>query len=391
MFMKLTEQEIKEMYRDFSAKFSNHLMRVLIENTEKENNISISPSRLQNVLVLLANWASQNVQRAILDVVGSDVMEMSEANVLCDKELFVLTPWEPDSGNDHIPAIELNTILWLMKGLEINQQALDIVSPFFEVSTQIVDFSQSETKTIINEAIDKASHGLIKELSSEISPETKALITDILYFKAIWANKFDEARTKEQLFYGTKGKTTVPMMKRQGFMQYRETDICQMVCLRYMCMSEQNKSFVMRIFLPKQGHTPDEVLREVWNNEFSIDVEEEEVKLSFPKFTIESKVNLKETLRQLGLECVFVSTNIIPECVKDLMISDITQQVKIKVNENETEAAALTEVPICAGCPPQMEMKPVVMTVNRPFLYEIAEEYSNTILFAGLINNIEED
>ena len=84
------------------------------------------------------------------------------------------------------------------------------------------------------------------------------------------------------LFYGTKGKVTVQMMKRQDFMQYGETSKCQMVKLRYMCMSEQNKSFVMRIFLPKKGYTPDDVLYEIWNNESYLDMEEEEVKLSLP-------------------------------------------------------------------------------------------------------------
>ena len=119
-------------------------------------------------------------------------------------------------------------------------------------------------------------------------------------------------------------------------------------------------------------------------------MEEEEVKLSLPKFTIESKVNMKRALQQLDLDCIFKSPDIIPDCIKDLQISDILQQVKIKVNENETEAAALTEVVMCLGCPSPEPKKPVVMTVNRPFLFEIAEEYSNTILFAGLINNIEE-
>ena len=384
----ISEQEIKEMYRDFSAKFSNHLMRLLIEETGDDTNISVSPSRLQVVLILLANWASSEVQRAILDVVGSDVMDINEANILCDKEQLKLTPWESSGGDEHIPQIELSTILWLMKGLNVNQQALDKISSYFGISTERVDFTQQRTKNIINRAIDYYSHGLIKELSVDISSGTKALITDILYFRALWDEKFDKDSTTEQLFYGTKGKTTVQMMKRQDFMQYGETNNCQMVKLKYMCMSEQNKSFVMRIFLPKKGFTPDDVLYEIWNNELYLDMEEEEVKLSLPKFTIESKVNMKAVLQRLGLECIFKSTDIIPDCIKDLQISDIVQQVKIKVNENETEAAALTEVVMCLGCPPTEPKKPVVMTVNRPFLYEIAEEYSNTILFTGLINNI---
>lgn len=389
--MKLTEQEIKDMYRDFSAKFSNHLMRLLIEGTSNDVNVSVSPSRLQTVLVLLANWASHDVQRAILNIVGGDVMDIREANILCDKEQLKLTPWEKDCGNTHIPSVEMSTILWLMKGLVADKQAIENVSPFMDISTEMVDFSMPETKNIINKAIDKASHGLIKELSVDIAPDTMALITDILYFKAQWAEKFDELQTRQQLFYGTKGKASVPMMKRQDFMYYGETALCQMVSIRYMCMSEQDKSFVMRIYLPKKGHTPDEVLRELWDNEFLVDVEELKVKLTLPKFTIESKVNLKESLRQLGLECIFESKDIIPNCVKDLKILDITQQVRIKVDENETEAAALTELIMCAGCPPAEPIEPVVMTVNRPFLFEIAEEYSNTILFAGLINNIEEE
>ena len=56
-FMNISKQEILEMYRDFSAKFSNRLLYELVDS-EGDDNIAISPSRLQNVLVLVANWAS---------------------------------------------------------------------------------------------------------------------------------------------------------------------------------------------------------------------------------------------------------------------------------------------------------------------------------------------
>ena len=72
-----------------------------------------------------------------------------------------------------------------------------------------------------------------------------------------------------------------------------------------------------------------------------------------------------------------------------LKINDIVQQVKVKVDEKGTEAAVLTYVPIDAGGLPTEITEPFVMTVNRPFMFEIAEENSNTILFSGVINNIE--
>ena len=56
MGMNMSKQEILEMYRNFSAKFSNKLLYNLVDS-EGNGNIAISPSRLQNVLVLLANWS----------------------------------------------------------------------------------------------------------------------------------------------------------------------------------------------------------------------------------------------------------------------------------------------------------------------------------------------
>jgi serine protease inhibitor len=74
----------------------------------------------------------------------------------------------------------------------------------------------------------------------------------------------------------------------------------------------------------------------------------------------------------------------------NMQIQEIAQQVKIIVKETETEAAAVTSF-FAAGCPPpEIEKRPITMTVNRPFLFEIVEDFSNTILFTGIINNIDE-
>ena len=376
------------MYRNFSAKFSNKLLYKLVDS-EGNNNIAISPSRLQNVLVLLANWASPQIRKAILEGIGSEVMEMDEANVLCNKENLHLTSWKEGDG-DFIPTIETNTFLWIKKGLELKPDGLTCVSSDFNVVLREVDFSQPDTKDIINKAVDVASHGLIKEVNSDIQPLTQMLLTDILYFKAKWDERFYEEDTKERIFYGTKGKEKVPMMKKTDSLMFSETQTCQVVQLRYMCMSEQDKYFTMRIYLPKEKCSISDVLHELWNNEFYFDMTEEDVKLTLPKFTIKSNADMKQVLKDIGLECIFESADIVPGLVNDVRIDDISQQVKIKVDENETEAAALTEMCVAMGPPPTEIREPVIMNVNRPFMFEIAEEYSNTILFTGIINHIEE-
>lgn len=384
--MKMSKQEILEMYRNFSAKFSNKLLYKLVDSKGNDN-IAISPSRLQNVLVLVANWASPQIRKTILEGIGSEVMEMDEANVLCNKEHLYLTSWKEGDG-DYIPTIETNTFLWMKKGLELKEDGLSSVSSDFDVALREVDFSQPEIKDIINQAINEASHGLIKEINSDIQPLTQMLLTDILYFKAKWDERFYEEDTAERIFYGTKGKEKVPMMRKTDALMYSETQTCQVVQLRYMCMSEQDKCFTMRIYLPKEKCSIPEVLQELWNSEFYFDMTEEEVKLTLPKFTIKSNVDMKQVLRQIGLECIFETADIVPGLVNDVRIDNISQQVKIKVDENETEAAALTEMCVAMGPPPTGIKEPVVVNVNRPFMFEIAEEYSNTILFTGIINNI---
>ena len=384
----MNKQEIQEMYRNFSAKFSNKLLYKLVDS-EGNNNIAISPSRLQSVLVLLANWASPQIRKAILEGIGSEVMEMDEANVLCNKEHLHLTSWKKGEG-DYIPTIETNTFLWVKKGMKLKPDGLTCVSSDFNVVLREVDFSQPDTKDIINKAVDVASHGLIKEVNSDIQPHTQMLLTDILYFKAKWDERFYEEDTKERIFYGTKGKEKVPMMRKTDSLMFSETQTCQVVQLRYMCMSEQDKYFTMRIYLPKEKCSISDVLHELWNNEFYFDMTEEDVKLTLPKFTIKSNADMKQVLKDIGLECIFESADIVPGLVNDVRIDDISQQVKIKVDENETEAAALTEMCVAMGPPPTEIREPVIMNVNRPFMFEIAEEYSNTILFTGIINHIEE-
>lgn len=384
----MNKQEIQEMYRNFSAKFSNKLLYKLVDS-EGNNNIAISPSRLQSVLVLLANWASPQIRKAILEGIGSEVMEMDEANVLCNKEHLHLTSWKKGEG-DYIPTIETNTFLWVKKGMKLKPDGLTCVSSDFNVVLREVDFSQPDTKDIINKAVDVASHGLIKEVNSDIQPHTQMLLTDILYFKAKWDERFYEEDTKERIFYGTKGKEKVPMMRKTDSLMFSETQTCQVVQLRYMCMSEQDKYFTMRIYLPKEKCSISDVLHVLWNNEFYFDMTEEDVKLTLPKFTIKSNADMKQVLKDIGLECIFESADIVPGLVNDVRIDDISQQVKIKVDENETEAAALTEMCVAMGPPPTEIREPVIMNVNRPFMFEIAEEYSNTILFTGIINHIEE-
>lgn len=287
-----------------------------------------------------------------------------------------------------MPTIEQQAIMWVQKNLKVNKDAIANMSDDFTLTLKPVDFS-TDLSGIIDNAISEATHGLINHLDLEITQDLLALITDILYFKGSWQDEFDDSRTRKQLFYGTQGKAEVQMMKRTANIQYADMPRCQMVRLPYTCHAKENRQFSMRIYLPKHKYSLQDVLRELWDNEFVCYTEEQEVKLSLPRFSVASSFDMQKLFEELDLGCIFEITDIIPKCIKGLFISQIKQQMKVSVDENGTEAAAVTYMPLCGCCPPDVKPEPVVMTVNRPFIFEIAEDTTNTILFTGVINNVE--
>ena len=389
MVNEIKLQEILRLHRDCSARFGEHVLRLLIENGDGKENIALSPARLQAVLILLANWTAPKIRKQILEQAFSDVMTLEEANILFDFANIKPLPHDDflpkdENGNPIplVPVVEQQTTLW-------HKEAVEKIKTAFNACTKAIDFAAPEAKQIIDEEVCKATHGLIEHLDTQIDESVLALLVDVLYFKGTWEKEFDDYDTNDRMFYGTKGKQKVPTMRYTRFLDYAETPTCQAVSLPYTCESVNRKGFAMRIFVPKTKHTIADILEDMWNNEYEFHTEREEVNLSLPRFEVENKVDVKSVLSNMGLACILESNDIIPDCIKDLQISDIAQQMIIKVGENGTEAAAVTFDVMAAGCPNFERPKPKVMKVNKPFLFEIVEESTNMILFSGVINNIE--
>ena len=376
--------------KDFRRSFSEKLMEQIVGNAANDDNIAVSPSRLQAVLVLLSNWASPDMQRKILDVAVGESAGIEDANEFCRKDNFSVATCYNISGEvSESPIVELSTILWLQEQLRLKAGHIADMREAFGVEYERVDFANPDTQGLIDAKINEASHGLIPSLNAKVDPLTRVLLTDILYFKAHWEIPFEEENTDELPFYGAKETVDVPTMCMEERLPYKETDKYQMVELSYLTDFSSEKSYVMRIYLPRLCVSNIELLRAIAEKDAKQEVKEEHVCLYLPRFSAETDIKMTNIFQQLGLKELFTSTDILPQLSDNIQISDIAQKVKIIVNETETEAVALTSI-VCAGClPPEEDDKPIVMTVDRPFLFEIVEETSGTILFTGIINDIE--
>ena len=74
---------------------------------------------------------------------------------------------------------------------------------------------------------------------------------------------------------------------------------------------------------------------------------------------------------------------------KPAYISEIKQQCVIKVEEEGTEAAAVTMAECEVGCPPPLDMsQPFTMVLNKPFGFAIKGELGQ-LLFMGVVKNMD--
>jgi len=120
---------------------------------------------------------------------------------------------------------------------------------------------------------------------------------------------------------------------------------------------------------------------------------ERNVNLKLPRFKIECEIPLNEPVKNIGMQRIFIGglENIGRSSLGPLVVSNIKQKTFVEVNEEGTEAAAVTVIEVIAesynpGAPPS----PIPFFANRPFLYLIKEKSTGAILFIGRMDEPKE-
>lgn len=199
-----------------------------------------------------------------------------------------------------------------------------------------------------------------------------------------WENPFDPDLTESDTFYNEDGtESEVDMMYQElEDADYAETDEYQVINIPY-----KNYDFSMAVVLPKNGVSIDSIMEKTdWLN---IDSDFCNVDLYMPRFKFDNTLSFKDILIGLGLKNLFEKEDSLPG-ITDLSahISEIKQQCVIAVEEEGTEAAAVTMADCKAGClPPDDLPQTVTIMLERPFGFAIKGEY-NQFVFMGVVKNM---
>lgn len=345
---------------------------------QPDENVFVSPLSVSFSLGMAMNGAGTTTLDQMRQTLGFGSAELAEIN---DGYRGLLGL---QAGLDPSTTFDIANSVWYRQGFDVNQSYIDEVAEVFDAEIRFAPFTEA-TKTEVNNWVSNETNGKIPTILDAIRPDDVMFLINAIYFKGSWREQFDKARTTNQAFLGAAGAQQVPMMVRdegQGKIRFGSTPQATIGELTY-----GNGAFVMTIVMPNEGNDIDALTAELdtaaWSGLVAA-MNEGEFAVQLPKFKLEYKRELKDDLIALGMEVPFsdVGADFSRMTPNQVYISFVTHKTYVDVNEEGTEAAAVTNTGI------RETSMPPCLCVNRPFVFAIRERFSGTILFIGKIVKI---
>ena len=356
------EQELINSNNDFAFN--------LFRKARGDKSKILSPLSITFALGMLNNGADGETLKQINQTLGFGEAGADAINAFCQKMLK-----ESNTLDEKTEALIANTI-FMNEGMGYHMQEgfMDKVNTYYDAQPQNRDFNDGETMNVINQWASDHTMGMIPEVLKEDSfhPDAVSYLLNALYFKGMWSNPFRKDMTQNESFGGG---DEVPMMHnfREGLL-YAENDLYQAVRLPY-----GNGAYRMDVFLPREDKTIGEVLETLSGSDWQPEYENTDVDLKLPRFETDTNQDLVGVMAGLGMPKAFSIDAEFPYfCNGDPYISQMFQVAKIKLDEEGTEAAAVTVIEMTESIPQRADFH-----ANRPFLYIISEQSTGAIFFIG--------
>lgn len=283
--------------------------------------------------------------------------------------------------------LETANAIWVDTCVHLKPAFVDAVASY-RASVRTEALAAQKTVSVINAWADSVTHGRINQILNERLPDTTRLfIANAVYFKGKWLDQFDKAATRPRDFRVAPGNVIrVHGMERTGPIGFRRADRYQMIRLPY-----RGGRFAMYVVLPDSGVDAGAIEQEFAAHRMPVSLVQRdfrEVHVVLPRLHVEQSHDLRPALKSLGMRRAFDCDEADFQGISDvepLCIAKATQFVYLSVDEEGTEAAAITGlsmVTLTALGPP-----PTQFIVDRPFLLLLRDEQTGADLFVSTIRH----
>lgn len=341
-----------------------------------DSNVFVSPLSADMALGMTAGGAAGATYDQMRTALAFGSASETDINASYKSLLALLTSIDPTTD------IRVANSIWYRSGFPFNQTFLGASKATFNADVRGLDFAQPAAVTTINNWVNTATSGKISKIVDNISAFQVMFLINAIYFKGSWRDKFAVADTKDDVFHGVAGNQTMRLMHRHGAMRFLFRADLSAVDLPY-----GNGAYSMTVVLPATTSSVDQVAAmltpDTWTalaSQFR-DITSD---LWLPKLKLEWERTLNDDLKVLGMHDAFVPdgadfTRMSTAAGRQLYIDKVKQKTYVDINEEGTEAAAVTSVGVSGtSLPPSVR-------VDRPFIFVIRERLSGTILFMGKI------
>lgn len=293
------------------------------------------------------------------------------------------------------PEMTLANALWVQHTFPLLPSFETRVKQDFDAEVASVDFSNFSALAQINRWVSERTKKRIEQLltSQEISQDTRMVITTALYFKAPWRLPFEPRKTKRASFFLTRGgNVQVNMMQTTGFFPIFTTDAFTLIHIPYLQPAADSPDWTLAILLPREidGLAQLEKVFSIENwTDWNAKLKPSQVELFLPRQKITEKFVLNPLMEKLGMHRAFTSAADFSgiSAQQELFISKAVHEAFLRIDEKGSEAAAATGISMNVTAVLEAE-KPLVVTVDHPFLFVLFEKTTGTILLMGRVEKI---
>lgn len=335
-------------------------------------NASVSPYSVIQLFAMLANGAEKEDVDAVVSDFGFSGMDISEINAYYKKMNECLTLLDPKSK------FEMSNGLWASREFEFNTDFLAANKTYYNAVLGNFQSYDDVVKWYKNNASKNISSIIEEQLRHIDGDLNGGALNNTIYFKGDWKNKFDKKNTSKAFFHGENGDKIASLMTTSFVTKHYIGGCYDAIELPY-----GNGAYSMVAILPDKNHHVDDVLDYLSENGFDLSKYEGVFAgVYLPKYGYTGNVNMMEVLRKSECDDAIDYSYAGVKKNGNYFIGKILQTVRFDMNENGTVAAASTIIG------EDIVLKPIQFKVDRPFVWFVKENSTNTILFMGKVGDI---
>lgn len=350
-----------------------------------EHNLAVCPYGARVLLSMLWEGATGDTRREIAEALELDQNPNSSDN--CYERLGRPLGFQLQTERRELEMVTANS-LWCDEGFALNEEYAKTLKQDYHAEIQSVSFHHKDSESKVNRWGQEQTHGRISTVIDSLEGKSPMIALNAVYFKGLWVRPFETAQTKLEEFTLQDGKKElVPMMRQSGEFPYAERGGTQIVILPY------RDGMSMRVILPPRKTSFPKFCAELRSNvgaDWTVGVGQRTGHVRLPRFRVETQANLTSPLKAMGMGQVFDRDRAALDGVsksKPLYLTGVLQKDFVEVNEEGTEAAAVTAVMCLAALHPAPPPPPFQMIVDRPFVFAICDNYTSTVVFLGAVVN----